>query len=74
MPPIDIPFHPGAIRYMEEKGLWSDEVQIWNDNRLARLEALKQAWNNLLDEEPDLEEEALAERWETRRQEVIGEL
>jgi len=74
VPPIDIPFHPGAIRYMEEKGLWSEEMQTWNDNRLARLEALKQAWDSLLNEEPDLEGDALAERWEARRQEVIGAL
>lgn len=74
VPPIDIPFHPGAIRYMEEKGLWSEQMQTWNDNRLARLEALKQAWDSLLNEEPDLEGDALAERWEARRQEVIGAL
>ena len=74
VPPIDIPFHPGAIRYMEEKGLWGEEMQAWNDNRLARLEALKQAWDSLLNEEPDLEGEALAARWEARRQEVIGAL
>ena len=74
VPPIDIPFHPGAIRYMQEKGLWSEEMQTWNDNRLARLEALKQAWDSLLNEEPDLEGDALAERWEARRQEVIGAL
>ena len=74
VPPIDIPFHPGAIRYMQEKGLWSEEMQTWNDNRLARLEALKKAWDSLLNEEPDLEGDALAERWEARRQEVIGAL
>jgi TRAP transporter TAXI family solute receptor len=74
VPPIDIPFHPGAIRYMEEKGLWSEEMQTWNDNRLARLEALKQAWDSLLNAESDLEGDALAERWEARRQEVIGAL
>ncbi|MDQ7727182.1 TAXI family TRAP transporter solute-binding subunit [Halomonas sp. SpR8] len=74
VPPIDIPFHSGAIRYMEEKGLWNEEMQAWNDSRLARLEALKQAWESLLNEEPDLEAEALAERWEARRQEVIGAL
>lgn len=49
-------------------------MQTWNDNRLARLEALKQAWDSLLNAEPDLEGDALAERWEARRQEVIGAL
>ncbi|WP_249977326.1 TAXI family TRAP transporter solute-binding subunit [Vreelandella olivaria] len=74
VPPIDIPFHSGAIRYMEEKGLWSDDMQAWNDARLARLEALKAAWDDVLEEEPDLAGEALAEHWEARRQQVLDEL
>lgn len=42
--PADAPFHPGAIRYAKEKGVWSDEDQAWHDARLARLEALTAAW------------------------------
>ncbi|RUR35388.1 TAXI family TRAP transporter solute-binding subunit [Vreelandella populi] len=74
VPPIDIPFHPGAVRYMQEKGLWDEDMQAWNDARLARLEALKNAWSSLLEEEANLNGDALAERWEERRQQVIDEL
>ncbi|HSH49906.1 MAG TPA: TAXI family TRAP transporter solute-binding subunit, partial [Halomonas sp.] len=34
VPPIDIPFHPGAVRYMEEQGLWDEDMQAWNDQRM----------------------------------------
>ncbi|MGP8291435.1 TAXI family TRAP transporter solute-binding subunit [Vreelandella zhanjiangensis] len=74
VPPIDIPFHPGAVRYMQEKGLWDEDMQAWNDARLARLETLRNAWSLLLEEETNLNGEALAERWNERRQQVIDEL
>lgn len=74
VPPIDIPFHPGAVRYMEEKGLWDDQMQAWNEARLARLDALKSAWDSLLEEDASLDGEALAARWEERRQQVIDAL
>ena len=35
--PQDAPFHPGAIRYLKEIGVWTDKDQAWNDARLARL-------------------------------------
>ena len=44
-PPYDAPTHDGAIRYMKEKGLWRDEDQAWQDNRLARLNAVLAAWD-----------------------------
>jgi TRAP transporter TAXI family solute receptor len=43
-PPYDAPTHDGAIRYMKEKGLWRDQDQAWHDNRLARLNAVLEAW------------------------------
>ncbi len=43
-PPYDAPTHEGTIRYLKEKELWRDEDQAWNDERLARLNTLLEAW------------------------------
>ncbi len=48
--PMDAPFHEGAIRYLKEKGIWTDEAQKWNDARLADLKALQEAWATLMKE------------------------
>ena len=45
-PPYDTPAHDGAIRYMKEKGYWQPEDQAWQDNRLARLNAVIETWDN----------------------------
>lgn len=74
VPPIDLPFHPGAVRYLEERGIWNDEMQAWNEARLARLEALSQAWDEALEEGGDLDDEAFAALWDERRQAVLAEL
>ncbi|HET7410748.1 MAG TPA: TAXI family TRAP transporter solute-binding subunit, partial [Paracoccaceae bacterium] len=61
------PYHPGAIRYFEEIGVWSDEAQAHNENLIARQEALMTAWEELMAEDP----ENWAEAWETRRREAL---
>ncbi|MBE0490171.1 MAG: TAXI family TRAP transporter solute-binding subunit [Halomonas sp.] len=73
VPPLDIPFHPGAVRYMEDKGIWDDEMQAWNEARLARLEALKAAWEQAIAEGESLDDSAFTELWEERRQAVLAE-
>lgn len=45
-PPYDAPAHEGAVRYMKEKGWWRAEDQAWQENRLARLNASIEAWDN----------------------------
>lgn len=74
VPPIDIPFHAGAVRYMQEQGLWSDEMNAWNEARIARLEALQAAWKNTLEEAGDLDDDAFKAHWEERRQATLDEL
>ncbi|MCB1742313.1 MAG: TAXI family TRAP transporter solute-binding subunit, partial [Gammaproteobacteria bacterium] len=44
-PPADAPWHDGAIRYMKEKGLWTEQDQAWHDKRLARLNQVIEAWD-----------------------------
>ncbi len=43
-PPYDAPAHEGTIRYLKEKGIWTDEHQAWQDNRLARLNKYLDQW------------------------------
>lgn len=45
-PPYDAPAHDGTVRYMKEKGYWRAEDQAWQDKRLARLNAVIEAWDN----------------------------
>ncbi|MBE3638789.1 TAXI family TRAP transporter solute-binding subunit [Mangrovicoccus algicola] len=44
LPPADAPFHEGAIRYAKEMGYWTEEAQAWQDERLAREDAVEAAW------------------------------
>ena len=73
-PAIDVPFHEGAVRYLREKGIWTDEDDAWNAKRTARMDALVAAWETFKSEHGDLSEEDYAAQWMARRAEVIAEL
>lgn len=66
-PPLDVPFHDGAIRYLEEKGIWTEEHQAWNDKRKDRLEALIIAWEDAMEEGGELSDSEFADIWEEHR-------
>ncbi len=60
-PPTDAPFHEGAIRYLAEAGIWTDEHQAWNDARLERLNKVIEAWDNA--QEAALEQQISGGQW-----------
>ena len=47
--PAGAPFHPGAIRYLTEVGVWTDEDTAWNDARIAQIEEAKAAWADAME-------------------------
>ncbi|SOH94366.1 TRAP transporter solute receptor, TAXI family [Monaibacterium marinum] len=73
-PAIDVPFHEGAIRYLREIGVWTEEDDAWNERRLARMNALTDAWASFHAENADMAEEDFSEAWMAHRAEVISAL
>ncbi|MES1941052.1 TrapT family, dctP subunit, C4-dicarboxylate periplasmic binding protein [Salinisphaera sp. T5B8] len=74
VPPIDAPFHPGAIRYLKEIGVWNDDAAQWNEARLARLKALRAAWQDIVGQASDMDEDAFVDLWNKRREQTLAEL
>jgi len=74
VPAADAPFHEGAIRYLKERGIWTDEHQAWNDARTTRLNALRNAWSEVVEEADGKSDEEFAEMWEQRRVKALSEL
>lgn len=52
--PCEAAFHPASIKYFKEKGHWDDERQAWQDARLARHEAVIEAWEDAQDSYNDM--------------------
>lgn len=73
-PAIDVPFHDGAIRYLTERGIWTEEDGAWNDRAIARMDALVAAWQDFQPAHADLPEAEYAEAWMARRAEVVAGL
>ncbi len=76
-PPMDAAFHPGAIRYLKEAGLWKSEHQAWQEAALKRHAALQKAWKEMMVDDPaaraaDLP--GLQKIWEARRAGVLASL
>lgn len=42
--PAGAPFHAGAVKYLREAGVWTEADEAWNQARIARLNAVKDAW------------------------------
>lgn len=47
--PCEAAFHPSSVAYFKEKGHWDADRQAWQDARLARHEAVTDAWDDAQD-------------------------
>ncbi|MEO1910172.1 MAG: TAXI family TRAP transporter solute-binding subunit [Paracoccus sp. (in: a-proteobacteria)] len=73
-PAMDVPFHEGAIRYLEEKGIWTDEDDAWNEQRIKRMDALLTAWEEFKPQNEGLSDDEFAEAWMAKREEIVAGL
>ncbi len=54
-----VPYSPGAVRYWQEAGLWSEENQAANDALMARQKVLLEAWQQM----EGAPEEGFEQKW-----------
>ncbi|MCP1198285.1 TAXI family TRAP transporter solute-binding subunit [Notoacmeibacter sp. MSK16QG-6] len=73
-PAIDVPFHEGAVRYLKEKGIWTDEDESWNQKRIERMDAMAKAWDEFKSQNESMGEDEYAEAWMAKRAEVAAGL
>lgn len=73
VPPADAPFHPGAVKYLKEAGVWTAEHDTWNENRLARLKLVQQAWETASEKALDenVKDDDWAAYWDKYRAENL---
>jgi hypothetical protein len=73
--PQDAPFHDGAIRYLREIGVWTQEDEEWNARRLAALKKIQAAWKDTLKaaEQDKVADDKFAEFWAKRRQAALAQ-
>lgn len=75
-PPMDAPFHDGAIRYLREANIWTPAIQQWQDRTLRRLQTLRAAWAEFLPgaRGRNLSEQDFAAAWAERRTAAVATL
>lgn len=39
------PYHPGAVKFFKEKGVWTDRHEVWQKEQMKLIEERKKAWD-----------------------------
>ncbi len=73
-PPAGCPWHPGAIKYLKEQGVWTAEDDVWNNDLLATLQKYQDAWKTVVVEamEQGMKQKEFTSYWDKRRVELCG--
>jgi TRAP transporter TAXI family solute receptor len=45
-----VPFHPGTIKYLKEKGIWTNKDDGWNEEQIALAKKYEGAWSDAVKE------------------------
>ncbi|KUG52539.1 TRAP ABC transporter substrate-binding protein [Kocuria rosea subsp. polaris] len=68
--PLVVPFHEGTVRYFEERGVWTEELERKNDELVERGERMQEAWPGVVESSAD---EELERNWtEWKQNELDG--
>jgi len=67
------PYHPGAIKYYKEAGLWNAQNEKWQKEKLEEQAKLKAAWENATKEadEKKISAKDFTEFWMKKRKEAL---
>lgn len=72
--PVQCPYHEGAIRYLKEKNLWTPEHEEWNNNYIAEIEKISEAWQSFEEKArgENMKEEEIHDAWIEVLKETLG--
>jgi len=65
-----IPFHPGAVRYYKEIGVWTPAAQATLEQSQRRYAVVAEAWKSYTAKAPD-DEAAFVQGWMKARAEAL---
>lgn len=63
--PLVVPFHEGTVRYFEERGVWTEELERKNDELIERGERMREAWPGVVESSSAEELEQNWTDWKT---------
>ena len=57
------PYHPGAVSYFKEQGVWTDEHDAHNNALLERQNVLAAAWDKMMADNGDMDDDQFEAEW-----------